>query len=194
MSKSTPRGISEPQIREAITQLQEENQEPTTTKIRNMLGTGSFTTIGTVLAKWRDEQEAKAESHIPAAPDSVRKLFQRFWQVAWQSASNAHESERIGFHTERTSWQQSKSELMAELARLEATCVDIAEKLEDSESKKQQQTGQINNAENKLAAADSRIASLDAEVLHLRQEQIRLVNQVAVLSERAATAEARITT
>jgi chromosome segregation ATPase len=194
MSKLAPRGITEPQIREAIARLQEENDEPTTTKIRNLLGTGSFTTIGTALAKWRSEQEATTKSRIPAVPDSVKTLFQRVWLEAWQSASDAHQSERVGFRAERATWEQLKAEMMAEINRLESNCAEIAETLKHCESITQQQAERFNRTEKKLAAAESRIAALSAEISHLREERIRFVEQLSALSERAAAAEARITT
>jgi hypothetical protein len=189
MTRATTRGITEKQIRDAIEQLLDDSQEPTTTRIRGVLGTGSYTTIGAALAKWRGEQDAAHQSRVPSVPDSVKQLFHRLWLEACRSADDGHEVERTGFRAERHAWDQAQAELAAEIARLEAQTAEQFEKLNECDTAQGHLTDLLSDCEQKCAVTNGRIESLDEENNRLRNEQQRLTAQLASISERAATAE-----
>jgi hypothetical protein len=189
MPRTTTRGITEQQIREAIDQLLDDNQEPTTTRIRGVLGAGSFTTIGATLAKWRSEQDAAHQNRIPAVPDPVKKLFHRIWLEACRSADDGHEAERAGFRAEQQTWEQMRIEFTAEIARLESLVAEQLERLDEHEAAQTRHIHSLSDCEQKLAGAKGRIESLEAENSRLRGEQQRFTAQLASVAERAATAE-----
>jgi transketolase len=188
--KRAARGITGQQIREAIDQLVADDQEPTTTSIRSIIGSGSFMTIGTALDKWRDEQLAGAKAQVPKIPNSVNQLFQRIWIEAWRTANDHHETERSGFRAERQDWSKERGELMAEISQLESKDSDQLAKLEQCEADTREQTERLSAAEQTLAAAHARTEVLEAENNRLRDDRQQLTSQLAAISERAATAEA----
>ena len=190
MAGAKTRGINEEQIREAINRLLDDNEEPTTTRIRGVLGSGSFTTIGTVLAKWRSERDTAHQNSLPSAPDSVKKLFHRLWLEACRSADDGHELERAGFRAERHTWEQMRLELTEEVARLESQNAQQLNNLDECEKSKSQQSVSLSQCEQRLAVTSGRIESLEAENSRLRDEQQRFTVQLAAMAERAATAEA----
>ena len=184
------RGITEEQIREAIQQLLSEDQEPTTTTIRDVLGRGSFTTIGAVLAKWRDEQATIRKAQTPRIPKSIQSLFERVWIAAWEDATDVHEAERVGFRTERENCKRLEAELTAELIRVEERDGEQLRRIEELEAAQQQLQESVAEKEKLLAVATTKIESVEEELSRLRDERQQLVDQLTAASERAATAEA----
>lgn len=192
MTSKPSRGLSEAQIREAIDELVGANQEPTTTKIRNLMGTGSFTTIGAVLTKWRAEQNAAVESQTPAMPEPLHRHFSQVWQAACKLAAELHDSERTGFAAERSSWQTERQELEAEISRLETLAAEQEERLETAHLTEQHQSQLLVDRDKQLGAISLRNESLGLEVERLRAEAAQSIEQIAALSERAARAETRL--
>jgi hypothetical protein len=189
MTRKPSRGVSEAQIREAIVELVDNHQEPTTTKIRNLLGTGSFTTIGAVLTQWRAEQEAATQSPIPPIPEAIGRYFRRVWQEACQSAADAHESERTGFRTERSRWEGERKELQTEISRLETLLAELDEDLDSVKLVEQQQQRRLAEYEKQLSVAHGHNQSCTLEVERLRADAAQSLQQIRSLSERAAKAE-----
>ena len=189
MTSKSSRGVSEAQIRQAIVELVDADQEPTTTKIRNLLGTGSFTTIGAVLTKWRAEQEAATQSPTPPIPEAIGRHFRRVWQEACKLAVDAHESERTGFRTERSRWEGERKELQTEISRLEMLLAELDEDLDSVKSAEQHQQLRLAEYEKQLSVAHGHNQSCTLEVERLRADAAQSLQQIRSLSERAAKAE-----
>src|SRR5262249_45722230 len=112
-------GIGSERILEVIRELEGQGVEPTVTAVRERLGTGSYSTIGAVLADWRQSRAKGARPAVPEAPDAVRNLFGQLWAEAWNAAMRVHEPERQAFARERQEYERGKSEMLSEIARLE---------------------------------------------------------------------------
>ena len=190
MKRATQRGITEQQIREAIEQILADNQEPTTTSVRAVLGTGSFTTIGAVLSKWRHEKTLDSQVPVPQVPKSIAQLTQRLWSEAWRSAHECHETERAGFRAERQDWNREKIELEAEITQLESLSAEQIATFEEREASLNEQHNLLLSSKQDLAVANARIESLETENGRLVDERRQFATQIANISERAATAEA----
>lgn len=192
MKREGQRGITEQQIREAIEHILSEDQEPTTTSVRAVLGTGSFTTIGAVLSKWRDEKALDSQIPVPQVPKSATQLTQRLWSEAWRSAQECHETERAGFKAERQDWTREKFEHEAEIAQLESVNAGQLAALEERDASLNEQHKRLVSTEQDLAVAHAQISSLETENRRLVDERRQFTTQIANVSERAATAEARL--
>ncbi len=192
MNKPGRQGISESQIREAIAQLQDDGQNPSPAKVRNILGSGSYSTIGSVLSKWREEQQNAVTPEIPDPPASVHRLFRQVWSESWKANNDSHSSERTGFEAERTAWELAKSEMAEEIKRLETSLSDCQKELDANSSTTQRQKDELVEREKELAAAIGRVEALDNEIAHLREERKRSEQNLVNLSERAAKAEAML--
>lgn len=190
MKRTPKRGVTESEIREAIEQLVANNQQPTTTSVRAVLGTGSFTTIGTTLTKWREEQEAAAKPPLPTMPQSMAQQFQRLWRDACQAANSEFEAERAGFRADRLAWKNEQLELMTEITQLETQSADLLAEMDQAQLQFQEQSSLITERDRQIAAMQARIESLEAENDRMRQERQQMTVQLAAVSERAAGAEA----
>ena len=113
-------GIEPDKIREVISELESEGTAVSVTPIRKRLGSGSYSTIGVVLAAWRKEQAEAVLPTVPAIPERVSHLVGHLWAEAWRTADSNHEPERQAFQRERAEHEQLRAEMGHEIARLEA--------------------------------------------------------------------------
>lgn len=186
------RGLSETKIRETIDELIEASVEPTTTSIRNRLGTGSYTTISTALEKWRVEVAAREQSNIPAVPPALRSKLESLWQEAVTVAQASHEVERSGFVADRSEWQRERAELVNEVARLESI---VSEQREGIEALSDVRAECVELQSELVRERDRNNLTTEAansEIARLRSDLARQVEKVGELSERAARAETEL--
>src|SRR4051812_4502896 len=113
-------GVGAERILDTIKELEAQGREATVTAVREQLGSGSFTTIGAVLADWRQGRAQETRPAVPEPPESVRVLFGQLWTEAWNAALRVHEPERQAFARDRQDYERGKGEMLAEIARLEA--------------------------------------------------------------------------
>ena len=83
----------------AADRLQGDGTNPTQSAIRTALGGGSFSTIGPLLQKWRDNQAEAAElarGDLPDTPaDAGSDLMSRVWKVAITAETVAAAADRL---------------------------------------------------------------------------------------------------
>jgi chromosome segregation ATPase len=120
-------GVGTEKIIGVIRELEASGHEPTATSVRERLGSGSYTTIAAVLTDWRREKASETRAQTPEPPDAVRHLMTHFWGEAWKAAMNVHEPERQAFARERQDHDRVKSEMVAEITRLEGALVSEKE-------------------------------------------------------------------
>ena len=77
-------GIKYEEVVEAVLQLQKQGDNPTIQRIREWLGTGSFTTISEHLRQWRENQKNSTPLQQEGfdLPSNLMKLTQELWQQA----------------------------------------------------------------------------------------------------------------
>ena len=113
-------GIEQGKIREVIDELDAEGKAISVTSIRERLGSGSYSTLGAVLAAWRRERAKAVLPTVPAIPEGVSRLVGNLWAEAWKVADSIHEPERQTFQRERAEHEQLRAEKDREITRLEA--------------------------------------------------------------------------
>lgn len=81
-------GIEQGKIREVIDELDAEGKAISVTSIRERLGSGSYSTLGAVLAAWRKERAEAVPPTVPAIPEGVTRLVGHLWAEAWKAADS----------------------------------------------------------------------------------------------------------
>ena len=123
----------------AADRLHGDGTNPTQSAVRTALGGGSFSTIGPLLHKWRDNQAEAAKLAKVDLPDTLADagadLMSRVWKVAIAEALAGHDALRK---------ELIQAQVETEFARKETT--DVAASLEAD-----------------LAARDERITALEAQ-------------------------------
>ncbi|MBK5929972.1 hypothetical protein CCR82_05380 [Halochromatium salexigens] len=164
-------GITEAQVFEAAETLTASGQTVSPSAIRTLLGTGSYTTISTHLATWRETQSATGTgTDGPEMPEPVERAARMFWGSAWKSAQQSLQSDRDALESARRDMVRERQEMSAEIARLENETTRLLEAEQQHRSAREQ-------AEQKRHDAEEAIQ-------HLRVDNARL-------EERANAAEAR---
>jgi hypothetical protein len=115
-------GITEEQVFAAAEKLQEEGLAITSTAIRTRVGgTGSYSTINTLLDKWREV------NLIPDMPNILNRAAQQLWAIAWKEAQDIVKAEREALAAKRRKIELEHQDMLKQIDQLE----DQNIKLED---------------------------------------------------------------
>lgn len=82
-------GVDYEAVKQIAVKLLSQGMAPSVQKIREVLGTGSNTTIADHLKVWRDEYAKKTIHHLPAnMPKELISAFEVLWQTSMEHAQN----------------------------------------------------------------------------------------------------------
>ena len=185
-------GIEPDKIRGVIRELESEGKTVSVTSIRERLGSGSYSTIGVVLAEWRKEQAKAVLPAVPAIPEGVTHLARHLWAEAWKAADSVHEPEREKFQRERAEHERLRAEMGQEIARLEAELSRLEAERELALDTLTKAGEELERERVERAKAESTAQTLQAELTKLRDESRKTLETVAAWVERATRAEARL--
>lgn len=164
-------GISEEQVIAAAQELASSGQAVTVSAVREVIGSGSFSTINGHLAKWRESGGgARPVSDVPDMPESVARSARAFWGTAWNEAQQAIKGEREALDAARRGMDVERRDMASEIARLE--------------TENSQQAAELVALRAQLAQVDGERKAAQEQAQGLRVENARL-------DERAKAAEGR---
>lgn len=196
-------GISKEQVYAAASDLRDGGVAPTVQAVRERIGSGSYTTINTHLAAWKEEGADQALGDIPAMPDKVQDAFNRIWATAARSAQEDVEAQRDALETMRREMDKDRASMGEEIERLEndleAAAIravqvekEVAQERESAGEKARQITGltienarmdeQVKAAQTQVHAAEDACRSSNAErervLVACEREQKAWENQI----------------
>lgn len=162
-------GISYDDVRQAARDLQAQGLPPSVQRIRELLGTGSHSTINQHLQRWRQElQDAPRTATLPDIPDAVTTALLSFWEAAVQAAEENYQALR----------QEAEQQVAAAAAARQ----------QDQEALQQIRT--LNDElHQQLASRERRIEALDSQLAAERERRALAEATTAAERERAAAAE-----
>jgi chromosome segregation ATPase len=184
-------GVGAERIIEAIKKLEAEGKEVTVTAVRDELGTGSFSTIGAVLADWRQSKAKEARPAVPEPAESVRGLFNQLWAEAWNAAMRVHEPERQAFARDREEYERGKGEMLAEIARLEA---ELDATKDDATRRTEALTTERDRLREEVQSLRVTIASVEGALNEARKRADQAEERSRDLSERVIAEAAKAQT
>ncbi|WP_165789450.1 DNA-binding protein [Billgrantia endophytica] len=83
-------GVQYEDVKRAIDVLRTKGETPSVQKIREVLGTGSFTTISDHLREWRAHRETTRDAPLnQGIPEPVQRLVGGLWEKAQEAAGDA---------------------------------------------------------------------------------------------------------
>jgi hypothetical protein len=184
--------VAPEQILEIIRQLDAEGSEPTVTNVRERLGSGSYTTIGTVLYEWRRTRTGDRQSAAPEPPASLRVATNLFWKEAWKAAQAALDVERQSFEQDRAAHLKERGEMLAEISRLEGEGAESRRQVDSSKEETARLSQQLGEFEVLASKLENQVRLHDAEASRLRGESQKSLDSLAQWIERATRAETRL--
>jgi chromosome segregation ATPase len=174
-------GVTESDIKQAIQALEAEGVALTVSSIRARLGTGSFTTISTVLQRYREERERAVTATVPELPKPLQGLFEQVWAEAWRQADAKADTER-----------QAHAEMQAEIERLEKALADQAVETQEIKATLDAKTEALQNAEIQTARLQAALTAAQSEAQQAREGSVKMQEQLTSWVERATRAETKL--
>ncbi len=134
-------GVDYETIKQAAVKLLSQGIAPSVQKIREVLGTGSNTTIAEHLKVWRDEYAQKAIHHLPAnMPKELISTFEVLWQTAMEQAQNQLAEYKKAIEIERETALQKKTDAEKVVADMQLKMDELSSKLTKENVNKQKLT------------------------------------------------------
>ncbi|UYG01810.1 DNA-binding protein [Halomonas sp. LR3S48] len=143
-------GVQYEDVQQAIETLLAKGDAPSVQKIRDVLGTGSFTTISDHLREWRFQREANRD--LPAShamPEPVLKLAESLWHMAQESAGEA----LAGY----------REEADRRVAEAQAAMQEAQRQVEDAEQREAALSSHLAGTEQRLEQRSAALARVEAE-------------------------------
>ncbi|WP_052383828.1 DNA-binding protein [Litchfieldella xinjiangensis] len=210
-------GVQYVDVQRAIDALLQQGETPSVQKVRERLGTGSFTTISDHLRQWREQRAQNQDVPAPVSmPESVQDMAHALWNQAQQEAAEglshyreeadqrvAQANDEIAHANRQTEdalqRERAISEHMAHLqARLDerSSLLARAEAERDSLAAKEAQWQErVNRLSEQLQQLQARNEQSNSEHQHaLRELQAQQQQQLNQEEQRHEAAESRLMT
>ena len=179
-------GVNYETVKHTAIKLLSQGESPSVQKIREVLGTGSNTTIAQYLKVWRIEHKNKEIHHLPAnMPKELIAAFEVLWQVATEQAQNQlvvikqdleQRSEQM--QQEKLTWETNFNEIKNRLAQ-------ALQKLDDKNHEIQVLHTELAIAQEKLANGAEELTTIknqyELRLNHITEEKYAAVSSSELL-------------
>jgi chromosome segregation ATPase len=162
-------GIEYNTVKQTALKLLSKNISPSVQKVRELLGTGSNSTIAEHLKNWREEHAAKKIHHLPATlPEELVATFETLWQTAMEHAEKQMTDVKEALEQQEEKLQQEKTLTDKMIAELKSQSGELTQKIDT----KMQENFAL---QTKLAVSDERLEKQIRETDRIEQQyELRL--------------------
>ena len=191
-------GIRYEEVRDAAETLLGRGLNPTIQRVRELLGTGSNTTISEHLKSWQ-QQLADAPKIVlpPTVPEAVMTALDAFWKIAVQHAEAAFEEQRATAALAVAEAEQLRNIALVDQRQAQAEAAEFRQQLETARTAARDLTDRLlveqerrANAETVIQAAEDRARTAAALVVEIRAEtEARIARMDATLQQQRADSE-----
>ena len=164
-------GITALDVADAAVKLQERGKVPTVDGVREVLGTGSKTTIASYLKAWKEGQGSVMDSNLPPA---LVNTVSSLWNNLQEVADNRIQHELEALNVEKQRWQQALSELQQENAKLVKQLTETNAALEALRAKQQETESQLSTEQQKLLLAQQELTVRAEQLNEAKAENAKL--------------------
>ena len=177
-------GIRYEDVKEAAETLLGRGLNPTIQRVREVLGTGSNTTISEHLKQWQQHLAESPKAVLPPAiPEMVMTTLESFWKIAVQQAEAAFEEQRTAAAKAVAEAEQMRDAAIASERQIQAIADDLSQQLESTRVDLRQRADQL------LVEQERRIAAETA--IQIAEQRAQAATEAA--AQIRAETEARIT-
>ena len=162
-------GVDFESVKHAALKLLSQGISPSTQKIRELLGTGSHTTIAEHLKIWRETHATKKVYHLPATiPKELIATFETLWQTAVEHAEKHLSDVKVALENQEEKLSQEK--MLADKA-----IADLKSQLEKLNQKLDAKIRENQELQTDLAVTTERLQTQISEIDMLKQQhELRL--------------------
>lgn len=188
-------GIRYEEVQNAAETLLGRGLNPTIQRVRELLGTGSNTTISEHLRNWQQQMAAAPRAVLPPAmPETVATAVDTFWKTAVQHAETAFEAHRLAAEQAVAAAEQARDEAAAEQARWQTAARELQQELDSSRASARSLADRLlveqerrASAELAVQAAEQRIQAAAETVAQIRAETTARVGRLETTLEQLRT-------
>lgn len=172
-------GITYEDVQRAIDTLLKRQEAPSVQKVREVLGTGSFTTISEHLREWRSRKEQrKDQPPSRSMPPPLQELAEKLWEQAQETANDG-----LAHYRQEADGQVGKAqEASAEAVR----------RAEDAEQRESALSGHLARLDERLAEHTSELARSKAELDTAHKTNEQQQTQIERLTQQANKAQQQL--
>ena len=188
-------GIRYQDVKDAAETLLGRGLNPTIQRIRELLGTGSNTTISDHLKSWQ-QQLADAPKVVlpPAVPETVMAALDAFWTIAVQQADAAFLAQRDRARQAVADAEQLRDAALAAEQQAQIQVTDLCRQLETAQAANRDLADRLlveqerrAVAETAIQAAEQRVEAATQTVAHIRAETTARIAQIDAALQQART-------
>lgn len=173
-----PSELTQDLVSDAADQLKAQGKKPSPNAVRDIVSTGSFSTIKQMLDVWHERQEQEEKIPVPEIPEFAHRLLEKLHRELYLQNHKVLEGERHILETTRHEFETERNEMFSEIGSLEA-------KLHDLNSMVTAHHEELTTARSKLSEVEAKLAQ---RVSDSNSQQI----EIATLSEREQQLQANI--
>ncbi len=171
-------GIQYHDVQQAIDALLARGDTPSVQRIRDVLGTGSFTTISDHFRVWRSEREQNRDVPPPkGVPDVVVTMASELWREAQEVANQA-----LVHYRDEANRQVEDAQRLADDAEQHAL---------DSQQREKALAEHLRHTETRLETLNRELATLEANQAQLIEQAERAEQQILDAKKAGAAIEQR---
>ena len=191
-------GIGYEEVKDAAETLLSRGLSPTIQRVREVLGTGSNTTISAHLKRWQQRlAEAPLAILPPAVPEVVMTALETFWKTALQQAQAAFDEQRAAAAQTVAAAEQARDQAQAVAGQANQEAAEARRQQEILQSAARDLTDRLLIEQERRAAAETAIAAAEqqaqtaiATVAQIRSEtEARVAQLETVLNQQRADLE-----
>ena len=140
-------GVDYDTVKQTAVKLLSQGNTPSVQKIRDVLGTGSHTTIAEHLKVWRQEYANQQIQYLPAnMPQELIAAMETLWQVAMAQATQQLTEVKADL-------DQQQAQLCLDKTAMEKLITELRAQLADTQVKSDQQASTIQQLQTALAVS-----------------------------------------
>ena len=184
-------GVNYETVKHTAIKLLSQGESPSVQKIREVLGTGSNTTIAQYLKVWREDHKNKEIHHLPAnMPKELIAAIEVLWQAAMEQAQNQLVVIKQDLDQRSEEMQQEKLTLETSFNEIKNRLAQALQKLDDKNHEIQVLNTELAVAQEKLAngAEESTTTKNQYELRlnHITEEKYAAVSNSELLRKELA--------
>jgi len=165
-------------VNDVADQLKAQGKKPSPNAVREILNTGSFSTIKRMLDSWLEKQEQEEKIPVPDMPEFAHRLLEKLHRELYLQNHKTLEGERQLLEATRHEFENERKEMFTEIGALEAKNSEIETSLMGTRLDLTTTTSKLTDTEDKL----------DKAIVEANSQKI----QIATLSEREKQLQAQI--
>jgi len=169
-------GVSYEEVEKVANQLYQQGITPTVQRVREILGTGSNTTLARHLKDWHEQYFSEQSSRIPMSiPEELTASVDGFWAAAVAKADENYQEYRASMENERDVAIAEKDAALLRLADIEQQNNQLQEALNETQQYLDQRTRELDRLQGKY---DELVKKYDTLVQDTAD--IKIVAQAAI--------------